>query len=56
MLNGDVARYRTEELLRTAEARRAGRAAVEHRRAGRRAAVRRLVAATAAMLPVPIRH
>jgi hypothetical protein len=56
MLNGDVARYRTEDLLRVAEARRVGSSVVRRRRGARSATLRRIAATAAALLPVPIRH
>ena len=56
MLNGDVARYRTEDLLRTAEAGRATRSVVARRRDARTATLRRMVATVGALLPIPLRH
>jgi hypothetical protein len=56
MLHGDVARYRTEDLMRTAETRRASRAAHERHRAVRRSMVRRVVTTATALLPIPVRH
>jgi hypothetical protein len=56
MLNGEVARYRTDDLLRTAEARRIGRSVVQRRRAARATRVRRLVTIAVTLLPVSPRR
>ena len=54
MLHADVARYRTEELLRTAEVRRASRTLVRER--PRTQATRRFATAVLALLPIGLRH
>jgi len=56
MLNADVARYRTDDLLRAGAARRAGRAVVDRERAGRAARLRRVVTTAIAMFPIPVKH
>jgi hypothetical protein len=56
MLNADVAKFRTEDLLRTAEARRATQAIVQRRRAARAVLARRMITTAVALLPIPVRH
>jgi len=56
MLNADVARYRTDDLLRAGAAHRAGRAVVDSERAGRAARLRRVVTTAIAMFPIPVKH
>jgi hypothetical protein len=56
MLHGDVARYRTEDLLRTAEARRVGAPLAARRRAIRARTLRKVTATVTALLPIPLRH
>jgi len=55
MLNADVARYRTDDLLRASATRRAGRAAVDRERTVGAARLRRVVTTAIAMLPVPVK-
>jgi hypothetical protein len=56
MLNGDVARYRVEDMLHHGELQRAARPLAEQRTTARKALARRLVATTAALFPLPIKH
>jgi hypothetical protein len=56
MLNGDVARYRTDDLLRAGAAHRASRMAVDRERAARATRLRRMLTTAIAMLPIPVKH
>jgi hypothetical protein len=56
MLNGDVARYRTQDLVRAGEAHRASRAIAARRQAARGTRVRRVITTAVAMLPIPVKH
>ena len=56
MLNGDVARYRVHDMVRSAEGHRAGRPIAAARSDRRASTIRRVAAATAALLSVPLRH
>jgi hypothetical protein len=56
MLNGDVARYRVHDMVRSAEGHRAGRSIAAVRRDRRASGIRRVAAATAAVLSLPFRH
>ena len=56
MLNGDVARYRVEDMLHHGERQRAARPLAVRRTTARKALARRLVVTTAALFPLPIKH
>jgi hypothetical protein len=56
MLNGDVARYRTDDLLRAGAAHRASRMAVDRERAARATRLRRMLTTAIAKLPIPVKH
>jgi hypothetical protein len=56
MLNGDAASYRVHDMVRSAEGHRAGRTIAGARSDRRASTVRRVAAATLAMLSVPFRH
>ena len=56
MLNGDVARYRVHDMVRSAEGHRVGRPIAAARSDRRASTIRRVAAATAALLSVPLRH
>jgi hypothetical protein len=56
MLNGDVAKYRVHDMVRSAEAHRAGRPIAAVRSDRRASTIRRVAAATAALLSLPFRH
>ncbi len=56
MLNGEIGRYRAEDLVRAGEADRLRRSVTAKRRAARNARIHRVVATAAALLPVPVRH
>ena len=56
MLNGDVARYRVHDMVRSAEGHRAGRPVAAARSDRRASTIRRVAAATVALLSVPFRH
>jgi hypothetical protein len=53
MLNGDVAKYRIDDLVRAGEASRASRSVTARRQAARGARRQRIVATVAALLPIP---
>lgn len=56
MLNGEIGRYRAEDLVRAGEADRLRRSVTAKRRATRAARIHRIVATAAASVPVPVRH
>jgi hypothetical protein len=56
MLNGDAASYRVHDMVRSAEGHRAGRTIAAARSDRRASTVRRIAAATVAMLSIPFRH
>jgi hypothetical protein len=56
MLNGDAARYRVNDMVRSAEGHRASRPIAAGRRDRRTSAIRRVGAATATLLSIPFRH
>lgn len=56
MLNGDAASYRVHDMVRSAEGHRAGRTIAAARSDRRASAIRRVAAATVAMLSIPFRH
>jgi hypothetical protein len=53
MLNGDAAKYRTQDMIRASEAHRAGRAQAKRRAARRNARVRGVLASAAALVTLP---
>jgi hypothetical protein len=53
MLNGDIARYRTDDLLRAGDARRVRRPTERKHLARRRAHLRTLATSVAALVTVP---
>ena len=56
MLNGDAAKYRVHDMVRSAEGHRAGRPVAAVRSDRRATTIRRVTAATVAILSVPFRH
>jgi len=56
MLNGDAARYRVHDMVRSAEGHRASRPIAAGRSDRRASTIRRMTAATVALLAVPFRH
>ena len=56
MLNGDAAKYRVHDMVRSAEGHRAGRPIAARRSDRRASTIRRVAAATAALLSLPFRH
>ena len=56
MLNGDAAKYRVNDMVRSAEAHRVSRSIAARRTAQRAASIRRVAASTAALLTIPFRH
>jgi hypothetical protein len=56
MLNGDAAKYRVHDMVRSAEGHRAGRPIAAVRSDRRASTIRRVAAATAALLSLPFRH
>lgn len=56
MLNGDAARYRVHDMVRSAEGHRVGRPIAAGRSDRRATTIRRVAAATVALLSVPFRH
>jgi len=56
MLNGDAAKYRVHDMIRSAEGHRAGRPIAAVRSDRRAATIRRVGAAMAAVLSLPFRH
>jgi hypothetical protein len=56
MLNGDAAKYRVHDMVRSAEGHRASRPIASRRSDRRASTIRRVAAATAALLSVPLRH
>ena len=56
MLNGDVARYRVNDMVCTAEAERRSATVAGERAVARAGRARRIVAITIALLPVPLKH
>ena len=56
MLNGDAAKYRVHDIVRSAEGHRASRPIASRRIDQRASTIRRVAAATAALLSVPLRH
>ena len=56
MLNGDIARYRVHDMVRNAEGHRAGRPIAAARSDRRASTIRRVAAATVALLSLPFRH
>ena len=56
MLNGDVARYRVHDMVRSAEGHRVGRSLAERRAARRATSLRRIASSTVALLSIPFRH
>jgi hypothetical protein len=53
MLNGDIARYRTDELLRTSDARRVRRTTERRQSAARRAHLRAIATSVVTLVTVP---
>jgi hypothetical protein len=53
MLNGDIARYRTDELLRTSDARRVRRTTERRHTAARRAHFRAIATSVVTLVTVP---
>ena len=53
MLNGDAARYRTQDMVRAADAHRVSRPAAKRRAERRTDRVRTAVSATVALLAIP---
>jgi hypothetical protein len=56
MLNGEVAKYQIDDRIRAGERYRVGRASASRRSERRKTVARRLIATTAALLPIPIKH
>ena len=56
MLNGDAARYRVNDMVRSGESHRASRSIAKRRASQRRALTRRIITTAAALLPIPLRH
>ncbi len=56
MLNGDAAKYRVHDMVRSAEGHRASRPIAAVRSDRRASTIRRVTAATVALLSVPFRH
>jgi len=56
MLNGDAARYRVHDMVRSAEGHRSSRSIAAGRSARRATTIRRVATATAALLSMPFRH
>ena len=56
MLNGDAAKYRVHDMVRSAEGHRAGRRIAAVRSDRRASTIRRVAVATAALLSLPFRH
>jgi hypothetical protein len=56
MLNGDVARYRTEDLVRAGAASRTTRPHAVRGQAARRTWRRRVITMAIALLPIPVKH
>jgi hypothetical protein len=56
MLNGEIGRYRAEDLIRAGAQDRLRRSLTAKRRAARNARVHRVIATAGALLPVPIKH
>jgi hypothetical protein len=56
MLNGEIGRYRAEDLMRAGAQDRLRRSLTAKRRSARHARVRRIVTTAGALLPVPIKH
>jgi hypothetical protein len=53
MLNGDIARYRTDDLLRTGDARRVRRTTERRHAAARRAHLRAIATSVVTLVTVP---
>jgi hypothetical protein len=53
MLNGDAAKYRTQDMIRASEAHRASKAQAKRHAAGRNARLRTAMSSTVAMLTIP---
>jgi len=56
MLNGDTAKYRVNDMVRSADLHRASRQLAKRRSARRATSVRVVVASALAMLTIPVRH
>jgi hypothetical protein len=56
MLNGDAAKYRVHDMVRSAEGHRASRPVAAVRSDRRASTIRRVAVATVALLSVPFRH
>jgi hypothetical protein len=56
MLNGDIARYRTDDLLRTSDARRVRRPTERRHAARRRTHLRTAATSVAALVTLPFRR
>ncbi len=56
MLNGDAAKYRVSDMVRSADARRASRSIAARRSAQRAESIRRVAASTMTLLTIPFRH
>ena len=54
MLNGDAARYRTQDMMRASQTHRAGKAIAKRRAEHRNARVRGALAAVATLISLPI--
>lgn len=54
MLNGDAARYRTQDMVRASEAHRASREIAMRRSAHRRAQVRGVLSTVATLVTLPL--
>lgn len=53
MLNGDAARYRTQDMLRASEAHRASKAQAKRHAERRNARLRTVMSSTVALLSIP---
>jgi hypothetical protein len=56
MLNGEMGRYRAEDLMRAGAQDRFQRSITAKRRAARNARLHRIVATAATLLPIPVKH
>jgi hypothetical protein len=56
MLNGDAAKYRVHDMVRSAEGHRASRSLADRRSAQRAASIHRIATSAMALLTIPFRH
>ena len=56
MLNGDAAKYRVNDMVRSAEGHRASRSSAARRSAERASSIRRIATSTVALVTMPFRH